>query len=168
MVSQRAEQEIYMPAFGAAIGAGVDAIMCAYSFPGGVPSCQNPYLLGSLDSELGFQGFVTSDWGATHSTVAAALAGEDQDMPGDPQFASGMYMAIPGQLPRAYLDDMTERILTEMFDDNLFSSTPTGTGSDAAHVATATQVAEEGTVLLKNSGNLLPLAGPSGLADFAA
>ena len=59
VVQERAEQEIYLPAFQAAVNAGVDSAMCAYSQPNGVPACQNFYLLGSLDNEFGFQGFVT-------------------------------------------------------------------------------------------------------------
>lgn len=55
-----------MPAFQAAVNAGVDSVMCAYSFPNGVPACQNTYLLNGLDNQMGFQGFVTSDWGATN------------------------------------------------------------------------------------------------------
>ena len=101
IVTQRAEQEIYMPAFQASVEAGTGAVMCAYSFPEGVPACQQQYLLRQLDSELGFQGLVASDWGATHSTVAAAEAGEDVEMPGGSEFASGMYQAVPSQLPRA-------------------------------------------------------------------
>ncbi|HET9058518.1 MAG TPA: glycoside hydrolase family 3 C-terminal domain-containing protein, partial [Acidimicrobiales bacterium] len=159
MVNERAMQEIYLPGFQAAVNAGDESIMCAYSFPNGVPACQNGYLLGVLNNQMNFAGYVVSDWSATHSTVPAALAGEDIDMPGgDPLFAANLYQAVDGgQLPRAYLDDMVQRILTEMFNDGLFNGYPTGSFTNSAHRATATQVAEEGTVLLKNTGNLLPL-----------
>jgi beta-glucosidase len=162
VITQRTEQEIYMPAFQAAVNAGVGSIMCAYSYPNGVAACQNSYLLQSLDNEFGFQGFVTSDWGATHSTVAAAEAGEDVDMPGsDGYFGSALESAIPSQLPMAYLDGMVERVLTSLFTSGVFNRTPSGstgaTVTTAAHLATSTQVDEEGTVLLKNSGNILPL-----------
>jgi beta-glucosidase len=113
VVQERAEQEIYLPAFQAAVNAGVDSAMCAYSQPNGVPACQNFYLLGSLDNELGFQGFVTSDWYATQSTQPALEAGDDMDMPGDDNFGANLAAEIGNQVPRDYLDDAVERILTE-------------------------------------------------------
>ena len=161
VVQERAEQEIYMPAFQAAVNAGVDSAMCAYSQPNGVPACQNFYLLGSLDNEFGFQGFVTSDWFATQSTQPSLEAGDDMDMPGDDDFGTDLASEIGNQVPRDYLDDAVERILTELFQSNLMNTGNTGCTCDTvttpAHVATALQVAEEGTVLLKNSGSILPL-----------
>jgi beta-glucosidase len=160
VVSQRAEEEIYMPAFQAAVQAGVSSVMCAYSSPDGVPACQDPFLLGALDNQFGFQGFVTSDWRATQSSAPAALAGEDVDMPGDILFGADLSEAIPSQLPRAYLDGMVERVLSTMFEAGLFNRHRPGSAvanPTPADLATATDVAEEGTVLLKNSGHLLPL-----------
>ena len=161
VVQERAEQEIYMPAFQAAVNAGVDSAMCAYSQPNGVPACQNFYLLGSLDNEFGFQGFVTSDWYATQSTQPSLEAGDDMDMPGDDNYGANLAAEIGNQVPRDYLDDAVERILTELFNSNLMNTGNTGctcnTVTTPAHVATALQVAEEGTVLLKNSGSILPL-----------
>jgi len=161
VVQERAEQEIYMPAFQAAVNAGVDSAMCAYSQPNAVPACQNFYLLGSLDNEFGFQGFVTSDWYATQSTQPSLEAGDDMDMPGDDNYGANLAAQIGNQVPRDYLDDAVERILTELFNSNLMNTGNTGctcnTVTTPAHVATALQVAEEGTVLLKNSGGILPL-----------
>jgi beta-glucosidase len=161
VVQERAEQEIYMPAFQAAVNAGVDSAMCAYSQPNGVPACQNFYLLGSLDNEFGFQGFVTSDWYATQSTQPSLEAGDDMDMPGDTNYGTDLASEIGNQVPRDYLDDAVERILTELFQSNLMNTGNTGctcnTVTTPAHTATALQVAEEGTVLLKNSGSILPL-----------
>jgi beta-glucosidase len=161
VVQERAEQEIYMPAFQTAVNAGVDSAMCAYSQPNGVPACQNFYLMGSLNNEFGFQGFVTSDWFATQSTQPALEAGNDMDMPGDTDYGTNLAAQVGNQVPRDYLDDAVERILTELFKSNLMNTGNTGctcnTVTTPAHVATALQVAEEGTVLLKNSGNILPL-----------
>jgi beta-glucosidase len=161
VVQERAEQEIYLPAFQAAVKAGVDSAMCAYSQPNGVPACQNFYLLGSLDNELGFQGFVTSDWFATQSTQPALEAGDDMDMPGDGNFGANLAAEIGNQVPRDYLDDAVERILTELFNSKIMNRGNTGctcnTVTSAAHTASALRVAEEGTVLLKNSGSILPL-----------
>src|SRR6202522_3166218 len=170
VVQERAEQEIYMPAFQAAVNAGVDSAMCAYSQPNGVPACQNFYLLGSLDNELGFQGFVTSDWYATQSTQPALEAGDDMDMPGDDNYGTNLAAEIGNQVPRDYLDDAVERILTELFNSNVMNTGNTGctcnTVTSPAHTATALQVAEEGTVLLKNSGRILPL-NPSTVGSIA-
>jgi beta-glucosidase len=170
VVQERAEQEIYMPAFQAAVNAGVDSAMCAYSQPNGVPACQNFYLLGSLDNELGFQGFVTSDWYATQSTQPSLEAGDDMDMPGDDNYGTDLAAEIGNQVPRDYLDDAVERILTELFNSNIMNTGNTGctcnTVTSPAHTATALQVAEEGTVLLKNSGSILPL-NPSTVGSIA-
>jgi beta-glucosidase len=166
VVQERAMQEIYMPAFQTAVNAGADSAMCAYSWPNGSPACQQDYLLGDLDNQFGFQGFVTSDWSATQSTAPAIEAGEDMDMPGgDNYFGSDLSSAIGSSVPRDYLDDAVERILTALFNSGVMNTGNTGstgnTVSTAAHVSTALQVAEEGTVLLKNSGRLLPLSASS-------
>ena len=170
VVQERAEQEIYMPAFQSAVNAGVDSVMCAYSQPNGVPACQNSYLLGDLDNQFGFQGFVTSDWYATQSTLPSIEAGDDMDMPGDGNYGTNLAAEIGNQVPRDYLDDAVERILTELFNSNLMNNGNTGctcnTVTTAAHVASALQVAEEGTVLLKNSGSILPL-NPSTVGSIA-
>jgi beta-glucosidase len=79
VVNERTLQEIYLPPFQAAIQQGhVGTIICAYVKTSGVYSCENPELLTTfLRKELGIEGWVMSDWGATHSTVAAATAGLD-------------------------------------------------------------------------------------------
>jgi beta-glucosidase len=166
VVSERAMQELYMPAFQAAVNAGSDSVMCAYSWPNDSPACQNDYLLGDLNNELGFQGFVGSDYEATQSTAPSIEAGDDTDQPGnDNYFGSDLSSAIGSSVPRDYLDDAVERILTELFDSGLMNTGNTGstgaTVSTAAHVSTALQVAEEGTVLLKDSGSVLPLSASS-------
>jgi hypothetical protein len=144
-----------------AVNAGVDSAMCAYSQPNGVPACQNFYLLGSLENELGFQGFVTSDWFATQSTQPALEAGDDMDMPGDANYGANLAAEVGNQVPRNYLDDAVERILTELFKSGLMDTGNTGctcnTVTTPAHTASALQVAEEGTVLLKNSGSVLDI-----------
>src|SRR6201992_441966 len=82
VVSTQAEQEIYLPAFQYATGAGAaSSVMCSYSTINGTYACQNPYLLNTvLRQQFGYTGFVTSDWGATHSTAASANAGLAQAM----------------------------------------------------------------------------------------
>ena len=88
IVSTQAEQEIYLPAFQAAVQQGAaSSVMCSYSTINGTYACQNPYTLTTvLRQQFGYTGFVTSDWGATHSTAASANAGLDMDMPGNDGF----------------------------------------------------------------------------------
>ncbi|MFD0635556.1 glycoside hydrolase family 3 C-terminal domain-containing protein [Catenulispora yoronensis] len=165
IVDARTLQEIYLPAFSQSIGAGAaSSVMCSYTTINGTYACQNPTILnGFLHTQSGYNGFVTSDWGATHATAASENAGLDQDMPGDDGFyGSALIAAVNnGQVSKATLDASTARILTQMFAFGVFDKptqgSPAQTATSAAHVTTARQVAEEGTVLLKNSGALLPL-----------
>ncbi|MGH9599986.1 MAG: glycoside hydrolase family 3 protein, partial [Terracidiphilus sp.] len=70
-LGERALREIYMPAFKAAVKEAHSAsVMCAYPKVNGAFNCENdPLLKGVLKKQWGFDGFVMSDWGATHSTV---------------------------------------------------------------------------------------------------
>jgi beta-glucosidase len=165
IVSTRAEQEIYLPAFYAGTTeAHAASVMCAYSYINGQAACQNQYLLQTtLDQNWGYPGFVTSDYGATHSTVQSADAGNDQEMPSAQFYGPALEAAVQdGQVSMATLNGMVSPILTEMFKFNEFNNPPTGSTSatvtTAAHQAVSTSVAEAGTVLLKNSGGTLPLA----------
>jgi beta-glucosidase len=168
VVSQRAMHEIYFPQFQAAVQQARSAsVMCSYSTVNGQYACQNSDLMNVLDNEWHFPGFVTSDWGATHSTVPSALAGLDMNMPGGAGFGTDYYGAPlkaavqAGQVPLPVLDGMVSRILTEMFRFNLFANPPTGslsaTVTTPAHAQTGRAVAEDGTVLLQNAGGVLPL-----------
>ncbi len=166
VVSTKAMQEIYLPAFQTSVQQGAaSSVMCSYSTVNGTYACQNPYLLNTvLRSQFGFGGFVTSDWGATHSTAASANAGLDMDMPGNDGFyGSALASAISsGSVSQATLTTAVSEILTEMFAFGLFDKPPAGspaqTATSAADQSDALQLAEEGTVLLKNSGSILPLA----------
>ena len=165
IVDTRTLQEIYLPAFQDSVQQGAaSSVMCSYSTINGTSACQNPYLLTTvLRQQFGFGGFVTSDWGATHSTAASANAGLNQDMPGDDGlYGSALSNAVAGgSVSKATLDSLTSQILTQMFAFGLFDKAPTGSNSQpattSANVAAAKQIAQEGTVLLKNSGSLLPL-----------
>jgi len=113
-----------------------------------------------LKGQWGFGGFVTSDWGGTHSTVPAASNGLDQEMTGNTFYGTALMNAVNnGQVSQATIDDHVRRILTSMFASGLFDTTQTGTigatVTSAAHQAVATHTAEEGSVLLKNSGPVL-------------
>ena len=170
-VSQRALAEIYDPAFQSAVNAGVGAVMCSYNMVNGSYSCQNSQTLaGTLDAVMNFKGFVMSDWGATHSTVASVDAGLDMNMPGGALFGTDYYGAplaaaiTAGQVSVSQLNDMVYRILRSMFSVGVFDHTyPTPTAalntdvSTAADNQVALQAAEQGAVLLKNDRGALPL-----------
>jgi beta-glucosidase len=164
IVSTRALHEIYLPAFWAATQrAKVASVMCAYSTVNGESACQNTYLLGTtLDQRWGFPGYVGSDFGATHSTVASADAGLDQEMPTAAFYGPALLAAVrSGQVAAATLGQMVTRILTQMFRFDDFNHPPAGsaraTVTTPAHQAVSAAVAEAGTVLLKNAGAVLPL-----------
>lgn len=83
-IDDRTLHEIYLWPFADAIHEGVGSVMCSYNQVNNSYACQNSYLINKvLKEELGFQGFVMSDWWATHSGVAPANAGTDMTMPGD-------------------------------------------------------------------------------------
>jgi beta-glucosidase len=177
IVAARTLQEMYLPAFRDAVQQGAaSSVMCSYSTLNGTYACQNPYLLTTaLRQQFGFHGFVTSDWGATHSTAASANAGLNMDMPGNDGFyGTALSSAVSGgPVSKATLDSLTSQVLTEMFAFGLFDKAPTGstsaTATSAAHQATAQSVAEEGTVLLKDSGSVLPLGpGATSIAVIGA
>jgi beta-glucosidase len=164
IASERTLNEIYFPAFQASVQqAKAASVMCAYSSVHGTYACQSPYLLtATLRDRWGFPGFVTSDYGALHST-AGALAGTDQEQPFNKYFGSPLQTAVTsGAIPRAVLNTMVARMLTEMFRFKLFSeprpATPTATVTTPAHQSLGNQVADSGTVLLRNERRALPLS----------
>src|SRR5450755_3919358 len=80
-IDDRTLHELYLWPFSIAVKAGVSSIMCSYNRMNETYACENSKILnGVLKGELGFQGYVMSDWGATHSGVPAVLAGLDMDM----------------------------------------------------------------------------------------
>jgi beta-glucosidase len=169
IVSARALHEIYLPAFWAATQrAKAASVMCAYSTINGQAACQNQYLLSTiLDQRWAFPGFVGSDFWATHSTVASADAGLDQEMPGAAYYGRALAAAVAsGQVAVATVNQMVTRILTQMFRFHDFDHAPAGSASATvttpAHQAVSVAVAEAGTVLLKNDGGTLPLRSSGG------
>jgi beta-glucosidase len=176
IVNQRTLNEIYFPAFQAAVQqAKAGSVMCSYATINGIYACQSHYLLTSmLDQEWDYPGFVTSDYGALHSTAGGALAGLDQEQPffndyfGDPLEAAVNSDAISP----AVLNTMVQRMLTEMFRFGLFdhplAPTTGATVTTAAHQATGTKVAEAGTTLLKNNPGTLPISTGQSVAVIGA
>jgi beta-glucosidase len=81
-VDQQALHEIYVAPFIDAVEAGVSSIMCSYNKVNGTQACGNPdTLIKILRDEVGFQGFLTSDWGAVHA-ADYINHGLDMEMPG--------------------------------------------------------------------------------------
>ncbi len=88
-------REIYAAPFADAVEAGVSSIMCSYNRVNGPYACGNPDTLKKiLKQEIGFKGFVTSDWGATHGTDFINQ-GLDLEMPGTPGFIPPYFLAEP-------------------------------------------------------------------------
>jgi beta-glucosidase len=167
IIDPRTEHEIYLPSFNAAVNAGVASVMCSYAVINGDFACNNSDLETTiLRDEWGFPGFVMSDYGALHSTQGA-VQGTDQEQPFNTYYGTALQTAVQnGTIPVSVLNTMVQRVFTEMFRFNLFSQPRTGTPTDTvttpAHVASATNVAEAGTTLLKNDGGVLPLSSAGG------
>ena len=170
-------RNIYLPPFQAAVEAGVGSVMSAFQDLNGEPASGSRYLLADLlKGELGFQGFVVSDWGSVdeltvHRVAAdrreaariAFDAGVDMDMCSD-CFADHLDALVDGgEILAARLDDAVRRVLDAKFRLGLFEQPYTDPllGLDLqfsdAHCDVALRLAERSLVLLKNNG-LLPLA----------
>ncbi|MCU1492311.1 MAG: beta-glucosidase [Acidimicrobiaceae bacterium] len=168
IVDQKTLQEIYLRAWDQIMSADPAAIMCSYSTINGTDACENSALIKThLDGTLHFPGFVGSDYEATHSTVAAANAGLDQEQPESVFFGQALVAAVEaGQVSRATIDEAARRILTEMYRFGLFTNNTTGSinniVTNPADAQVANQVAEESTTLLKNSAGALPLSSSGG------
>ena len=162
IVDDRTLHEIYLPHFEAAVKQGhAGSVMCAYPQVNGAFSCQNDTLLQTvLRGQWGFDGFVQSDFGAAHSTVPSALAGMDLEMPTGAYYGDAMKTAVQsGQISESTIDTLLVRRFTVMIEFGLFdhplTSSPIPATRDGSFARTA---AEQGTVLLRNTGNQLPLS----------
>lgn len=180
-VSERALKEIYTPAFETAIKDGnVWSVMSAYNKVNGVYCAESPLLKSLLEHQWGFKGFVISDWGSTYNTTATVNAGMDLEMPGGAPMKDwlatsaaktdgndGGYLTadkvVPlvrsGAISEANLDDNVSRILRIIFISGLFDHPHTAHGEidTPSQRTVARKAAEEGLVLLKNEGAILPL-----------
>ncbi|KAF1985246.1 glycoside hydrolase family 3 protein [Aulographum hederae CBS 113979] len=188
--------ELYLcKPFADAVRAGTGSIMCSYNQINNSYGCANSYTLNHLlKGELGFQGFVMSDWQAQHSGVSSSLAGLDMTMPGDTLFNTGYTFwgtnltiaVVNGSVPMWRLDDMATRIMaayylvgrdeasvpvnfnswtTDTFGyQHAFAKLDYGVVNEHVdvreeHGRTIRDHAARSTVLLKNTGNTLPLTG---------
>jgi beta-glucosidase len=164
-IDRAAARESDLLAFEIAIEQGrPGSVMCAFNQVNDAFSCENSWLLDQvLKTDWAYSGFVMSDWGAAHSTIAAAKAGLDQEsahqIDRSDFFGAPLARAVAGgDIPQSRLDDMARRILTSIFAAGLYDDPPAPSSVDlAASDRTALEIARRGIVLLRNTG-ILPLS----------
>ena len=138
--------------------------MCSDNQINGTYACENPRLKDVLKDDLGFGGFVMSDFGAVHSTAPSLVNGLDQELNRPRFFTPALLDAAlaAGEITQRQIDAAAARVVTAYIRAGLFDhplpETAVPDASTAAHKAVARRVAERGSVLLKNDG-LLPLNG---------
>lgn len=164
-ISDRALEEIYLPAFKAAVTKGDTwAIMGAYNKYENQFCSYNPRLVQQiLKGDWGFKGVVMSDWGGTHHTVEAANGGLDIEM-GTDDFYHTFFFSTPllqavkdGKVSQQTIDDKVRRILRLILRTSMNRNRPYGSFASQEHANAARTIAQEGIVLLKNKDNLLPI-----------
>jgi beta-glucosidase len=161
IIGKRAMRESDLMAFQIALkDSGAGAVMCSYNRINGTYACENSYTLTDvLKHDFGFKGFVVSDWGGTQSTVKAAMAGLDVEMPGNDSFGEPLKKAVEsGEVPLERLNDMVHRVLRTEFDAGIVDDPPQPDSPDVMRgFEVAQKTAEKGAVLLKNEAGILPL-----------
>jgi beta-glucosidase len=161
IIDKRALRESDLLAFEIGVKQGKPGmLMCSYNLINGDWGCENDYTLNQvLKKEWGYQGWVVSDWFATHTTVKAALAGLDMEQPGSSYFGAALKKAVEsGQVPPERLDDMVRRIVRTEFASGIFDNPQPTEAPNVLHgFKVAQHVAEESMVLLKNDKGQLPL-----------
>ena len=161
---ERTLREVYLPAFEAAIReAGSGALMTGYNPVNGVHASEHADLIRNrLKGEWGFDGLVMSDWVSVYSTVNAANAGLDLEMPTAERFARDKLLPAVrnGLVTEAVIDDKVRRLLRLAICFGWFDHQQRDESiplNDPVTAAVSLSVAREGLVLLKNQGELLPL-----------
>ncbi|KAJ9668105.1 hypothetical protein H2201_001911 [Coniosporium apollinis] len=184
-IKDRELHELYMWPFVDAVKADVASVMCSYNKVNGTWACDSDYVNNKLlKTELGYRGYVLSDWNAQHSTVQSANGGLDMTMPGTDfnqppgsiYWGPNLTAAVRnGEVPEARVNDMVRRILAQWYaldqdrgypatTINSWNLTAGGPDVQGDHKNIARTVARDGIVLLKNDNNALPLKKPSSLA----
>ncbi|KAJ7629352.1 glycoside hydrolase family 3 protein [Mycena polygramma] len=183
-VDDRTQHEIYAHSFLRSVMAGVASIMCSYNLINGTYACENDKIMNDIiKREFGFQGYIMSDWSATHSTISA-ITGLDMTMPGDITFLSntswfGANLTAYVQndtIPAARLDDMATRIIAGWYFLHQDAGDYPATNFDAFnpaneetnehvdvqedHYKVVREIGAASTVLLKNTNGALPLKKP--------
>ncbi|KFY67094.1 hypothetical protein V496_01748 [Pseudogymnoascus sp. VKM F-4515 (FW-2607)] len=184
-IDDKTMHELYLWPFADAIHAGSASVMCSYQRINNSYGCHNQKAQnGLLKTELGFEGFVVSDWGAQHAGIASAEGGLDMAMPDGGSFwgADGSNLTTfvkNGSIPEARLTDMATRIVAAWYQlgqDRDFP--PVGlplqynvshkavNARDPASKPILLQGAIEGHVLVKNINKTLPFKKPKLLSLF--
>lgn len=186
IVDDRTQHELYALPFLRSVQANVASVMCSYNQINSSFACENDKTLnGILKTEYGFQGYVMSDWWATHSTLSIN-AGLDMTMPGDitqnsgtSYFGTNLVNAVnSGSVSQARITDMATRILAAWYLVGQDSGFPAvnfdawNSGSSfnqhinvqSTHKNLIRQIDAAGTVLLKNTDAALPLKAPKTIA----
>lgn len=172
-VDDRTIHELYAFPFMNSLREGAASIMCSYQRVNNSYGCQNSKLLnGILKTELGFEGFVVSDWDAQQSGVASANAGLDVVMPEPKHWGDNLAEAIQnGTVAEERLTDMVNRLLAPYFYlgqdegyppvavyNNFHIHDPVDVQGD--HAKLIREIGAAGTVLVKNVDGALPLKSP--------
>jgi len=173
-LDDRTMHELYLWPFYDAVRAGVGSVMASYNRVNNSYASQNSKTMnGLLKTELGFEGFVLSDWYAQHTGIASAEAGLDLVMPLSFYWGNNILVnAVKnGSMSQDRLDDMATRILASWYRYAPFENPGVSAhnGTDAREPASADvllQSAVEGQVLVKNVRNALPLKAPKTLSLF--
>ncbi|KAJ5756909.1 beta-glucosidase M [Penicillium nucicola] len=182
-IDDKTMHELYLWPFQDAVLAGSASIMCSYQRINNSYGCQNSKTLnGLLKTELGFQGYVITDWGAQHAGIAAANAGLDMVMPSSSLWGGNLETAIAnGSMKASRLDDMVTRIMATWYQFKQDTGIPNPgigmpsdvsaphkkvIGKSADSKDTLLQGAIEGHVLVKNTKNALPLNKPGLVSVF--
>ncbi|OUM43328.1 hypothetical protein B8W73_05270 [Arthrobacter agilis] len=176
-VDERALQEVYTRPWEKVVKQGQPgSVMCSFNKVGGEYACGSELLLNQiLKEQLGFAGYVSSDFNATHSFDDYA-AGVDVSGPGTEFSGPALQAAVlDGRVSPSRLDDAARRVLRTMFDLGIIDNPPVGSftypqPAEPAiapavldeNAAVAEAVAEDGIVLLKNNASALPLQDAAG------
>ncbi|WP_248959460.1 beta-glucosidase [Sphaerisporangium perillae] len=172
VVCDKALREVYLAPFERMVRAGAWGVMAAYNATNGTTMTEHAeLLLGVLKGEWGFDGFVVSDWTATRSTEATALAGLDVAMPGPyGPWGDRLVEAVrSGRVPEHVVDDKVRRVLRLACRTGaLGGPAPRPLPDPIDGTALAREVAARSFTLLRNEGGLLPLRGLRSVALIGA
>ncbi|KAK7741998.1 hypothetical protein SLS53_004582 [Cytospora paraplurivora] len=179
-VDDRTLHELYAFPFANALREGAGSVLCSYNRANQSYACQNSKLLnGILKTELGFEGFVVSDWTGQQSGVASANAGLDVVMPDGGYWGANLTDAVKnGSVTTDRFDDMATRVLASWYylhQQNTYPKTEnyastqkqwTFNAQQDAHINLIREIGSAGLVLAKNTNNTLPLKDPKFLAVY--
>ncbi len=163
IVDERTLREIYLPAFEATVKQAQPwTIMCSYNKLNGTYLSENRQMLTDiLQNEWGFEGIVVTDWGANNNRVDGVKAGQHLEMPSSGRINIDKIIAAvnSGELTMAELDASVARVLQLILNSKATLDREDNPQANLeTHHLLARQAAEQGAVLLKNEGNILPLA----------